>query len=168
MHFSLRRLFASSRSHIPKTLSEKLFNIQRVFVSYEKNIYFLSLFIKVSYLHGSHSSPLLPVLYWWHLHTNTYFCLPRNAAPLIYHVFNVEQDQVIRDNKSIFGQALQSERSRETEIKTKASQSHELSREMLDGTHRFAFPSFSLSPPFGVTFGYENFFFSSARRRARQ
>lgn len=49
-----------------------------------------------------------------------------SAAPLIYHVFNVEQDQVIRDSQSsIFGLGMaQKDRERET----KASQSHELSR----------------------------------------
>lgn len=67
--------------------------------------------------------PLLPLILMAFTHKHI---LRSNAAPLIYHVFNVEQDQVIRDNKFDIRAGMARE---ETEIKTKASQSHELSRE---------------------------------------
>lgn len=88
-----------------------------------KNI-FLSLFIKVSYLHWMFAVVLLPFSYWWHLHTAHIF--RSNAAPLIYHVFNVEQDQVIRDSEFDIRAGMARGRDRN---KTKASQSHELSRD---------------------------------------
>lgn len=85
---------------------------------------FLSLFIKVSYLHRNRQPqpflPLKPLV----LMAFTHKHIANAAAPLIYHVFNVEQDQVIGDNK--FDIRAGNSEDRE---KTKASQSHELSRE---------------------------------------
>lgn len=67
-----------------------------------------------------------------------------NAAPLIYHVFNVEQDQVIRDSRS--SRYSGSEWHRQTE---KEKQKPVKVMNCLGGTHKFSLhaSSFSTASP---------------------
>lgn len=86
------------------------------------------------------------------IYTQTHIFPSANAAPLIYHVFNVEQDQVIRDNKFDIRAGMESEA---TEHKTKATQSHELSRKLSMAPTGFFFSHIQTSLFFDITFGYD-------------
>lgn len=118
-HFFMHFQSSSSRfSYTQKTFLKFYLKFKRIFLTY-----FLSLFIKLSYLHG-----LKPAFwYWWHLHTNTL----RSAAPLIYHVFNVEQDQVARDNKFDIRAGMARDGGKQKPVKVMNCLAN-----ALDGTHR--------------------------------
>lgn len=83
----------------------------------------LSLFIKVSYLFS------FKCIYFDidGINTQNTFSRGLNTTPLIHHVFNVEQDQIIRDNVFDIRAWIVWEKT-QRERKTKDSQSHELSR----------------------------------------
>lgn len=91
-------IFSRLRSH-PRKMFWKIVQIQRIFLTIslwsEKKFIFVIV----------HKSLIFALLhYWWHLHTkdaNTYFLL--KAVPLIYHVFNVEQDQVVEITSRYLG-----------------------------------------------------------------